>query len=180
MVRFIGEAEPRPEAPQPPELATPPVAEPVGAPSKPNRHAPWHLWVVGALSLPWNLMGAADYTFSQADNRVWIEAGAERMGISAAEMIAYIDSFPAWMHAFWALGTWGAVVGSVLLLLRSRLAVWSFAISLLGLAVTQFYRLLAPQPEWAMGDPGFNLLLWSVASFLLIYAVSMVRKGVQR
>lgn len=180
MVRFIEEPEPRPEPHEQPEPATSLPPGPLPDPSEASRHAPGHLWVVGALSLPLNLMGAADYTFSQAGNRVWIEAGAERMGIAAAEMIAYIDSFPAWMHAFWALGTWGAVVGSVLLLVRSRFAAWSFAISLLGLAVTQFYRVLTPQPEWAQGDPSFNLLLWSVASFLLIYAVSMTRKGVLR
>lgn len=145
-----------------------------------TRSAPWHLWVVGVLSLLWNLMGVMDYTLSQLGNRAWIEGGAERMGITADQMIAYIESFPGWLHAFWALGVWGAIVGSVLLLLRSRFAVWSFAVSLLGLAVTQFYRAFAPQPEWMQEDLIFNLILWSIATFLLIYAVSMRNKGVLR
>lgn len=141
---------------------------------------PWHLWAVGVLSLLWNAMGAIDYTFSQLGNRVWIAAGAERMGIEPREMIAYIESFPSWLHAFWALGVWGAVLGSILLLARSRFAVWAFAGSLLGLAVTQFYRVLAPTPDWVRGDLLFNLLLWSMATFLLIYALSMRRRGVLR
>lgn len=146
----------------------------------PARAAPWHLWAVGVISLLWNLIGATDYTLSQLRNPAWIEGGAERMGITASEMIAYIDSFPAWMHAFWALGVWGAIIGSILLLMRKRLAVWSFAVSLLGLAATQFYRALTPQPEWVQGDLVFNLILWSIATFLLIYAVSMRNKGVLR
>lgn len=157
-------------------------AEPPAVPaaSAASGRTPWHLWVVGVISLLWNLVGATDYTMSQLRNPTWMEAGAEQMGVTASQMIAYIDGFPVWMHGFWALGVWGAVAGSVLLLMRSRLAVWSFGASLLGLAATQFYRALAPQPEWARGDVAFNLVLWSIATFLLIYAVSMRNKGVIR
>lgn len=154
-------------------------AEATAAPVE-GRRTPWHLWVVGGLSLAWNLIGVTDYTLSQLGNRTWIGAAAENMGVTADEMIAYIDSFPAWMHAFWALGVWGAIVGSILLLIRSRHSVWAFAVSLLGLAVTQFYRILAPQPDWVSEDVALNLVLWSVATFLLIYAVSMRNKSVLR
>jgi hypothetical protein len=102
------------------------------------------------------------------------------MGITAAEMIAFIDSFPGWVHAFWALGVWGAVAGSVLLLLRSRFAVWSFVVSLLGLAATQIYQAMTPKPDWADAATGMTILIWSVATFLLIYAVSMRNKGLLR
>lgn len=155
--------------------AVPESDEPVAV-----RRAPWHLWAVGVLSALWNLTGVTDYTLSHLRNRAWLQGGAEQMGITVETMIAYIDGFPAWSHAFWALGVWGALLGSILLLMRRRYAVWAFAISLLGLAVTQFYRAFTPQPEWAQGDPSFNLLLWSIATFLLIYAVSMKNKGLLR
>lgn len=171
MVRYMEETEAEMPVAVP---VTPPVAQAF------VRRTPWHLWAVAVVSLLWNLMGATDYTMTHFRNRTWIETGAERMGISAAQMLAYIDGFPAWMHAFWALGVWGAVAGSMLLLVRSRFAVWAFAVSLLGLAVTQFYRAFTPQPAWVQEDLVFNLLLWSVASFLVIYAVSMRRKGVLR
>ena len=166
MVQFMEEDEPAVVVAEP---------QPVTA-----RGTPWHLWVVGGLSLLWNCFGATDYTMSQLRNETWLNAGAEAMGVTAAEMIAYIDSFPAWMHAFWALGVWGAFVGSILLLMRSRYAVWSFAASLLGLAVTTLYRVVTPQPEWMQGDVAMNLAIWSIATFLLIYAVSMRNKGVLR
>lgn len=145
-----------------------------------ERGTPWHLWVVGVISLLWNAFGAFDYTMSQTRNEAYLGSAAESMGITAAEMIAFIDSFPVWMHAFWAFGVWGALAGSVLLLLRSRFAVWAFGLSLLGLAVTQIYQAMTPKPEWADAATGMTIFIWSVATFLLIYAVSMKSKGVLR
>ena len=155
-------------------------AAPFVEPTASVRPAPWHLWVVGAVSLLWNAFGATDYTLSQLRNRAWLDGAAQSMGITGDQMIAYIDSFPAWMHAFWALGVWGAFIGSILLLLRIRYAVWSFALSLLGLAVTQIYQAMSERPEWAQQAIGMTLVIWSVATFLLIYAVSMRNKGVLR
>lgn len=141
---------------------------------------PWHLWAVGGVSVLWNAFGATDYTMSQLRNRDYLGSAAESMGITVEQMIAYIDGFPGWMHAFWALGVWGALIGSILLLLRKRLAVWAFGLSLLGLAVTQFYQAFTPQPAWAEGAVVMNLVIWSIATFLLIYAVSMRNKRVLR
>lgn len=154
-------------------------AEPmlVDAPARSGR-TPWHLWVVGIVSLLWNAIGPLDYTMSMLHNRPYIAAATKGMGVTADEMIAYIDSFPAWSNAFWALGVWGAIVGSVLLLMRSRYAVWAFGVSLLGLAVTTAYHASAAKPDWADQGLALTLGIWSIATFLLIYAVSMKNKGV--
>lgn len=154
--------------------------QPLAAPRRLIGGAPWHLWAVGIVSLLWNAFGAVDYTMSQTRNGAYLSASAESMGITAADMIAFIDGFPAWQHAFWALGVWGALLGSVLLLMRSRFAVWSFGVSLLGLAVTQIYLAMTPRPEWADAATGMTIVIWSIATFLLIYAVSMRSKGVLR
>jgi hypothetical protein len=142
--------------------------------------APWHLWAVGVVSLLWNSFGAVDYTLSQLRNEAYLGSAATSMGITAGDMIAWIDTFPVWQHAFWALGVWGALLGSVLLLMRSRYAVWSLGVSLLGLAVTQIYQATVPKPEWAEAASGMTIAIWSIATFLLIYAVSMRHKGVLR
>lgn len=156
-------------------------ADPVTASAPaPARAAPWHLWAVGVVSLMWNAFGATDYTMSQLRNRDYLGSAAESMGIGVDQMIAYIDGFPGWMHAFWALGVWGALIGSVLLLMRKRHAVWAFGLSLLGLAVTQLYQAVTPQPEWVEQAVGMTITIWSIATFLLIYAISMRKKGVLR
>jgi hypothetical protein len=146
------------------------------------RKAPWHLWVIGFVSLAWNAFGANDYTQTQLGNLDYFESMSANMGASPQEALDYFQSFPAWADSFWALGTWGALLGSLLLLFRSRFAVWAFAASLIGLAGTTMFQLLNTTPEWASGGMAtiMSLVIWSVATFLLIYAISMRKQGVLR
>ncbi|MBX7541979.1 hypothetical protein [Qipengyuania sphaerica] len=138
---------------------------------------PWHLWVVGLVSLLWNLVGAADYIFSSLRSDAWFEVMQY-----PPEGIAYLDQFPAWAHAGWALGTLGAFVGSILLLARNRLAVIAFAVSLLGIALTSLYEAGAEMPpELAEIQPAwFPIILWGIAVFLLVYSWMMKKRGVLR
>tara|TARA_B100000678_G_C18200781_1_gene499364 strand:- start:56 stop:514 length:459 start_codon:yes stop_codon:yes gene_type:complete len=147
-----------------------------------NARTPWHLWVVGVVSLLWNLFGANDYLQTQLGNLEYYEGMMDSVEATPAQALAYFRSYPAWMHGAWALGVWGAVLGSILLLLRTRFAVWAFALSLLGLAVTTVYQLVQGQPEWAQGTATtvVTIVIWSIATFLLIYAASMRSKGVLR
>ena len=36
--------------------------------------APWHLWLVGVISLLWNLMGAFDFYITQTRNAAYMKA----------------------------------------------------------------------------------------------------------
>ena len=90
---------------------------------------PIGFWIISGLSLLWNAYGAFDYTMTQTKN-------AQYLAAFTPEQLAYFDSFPAWMDATWALGVWGALAGSVLLLMRNRHAVTAFGLSLLGLLVS--------------------------------------------
>ncbi|TMM48834.1 hypothetical protein [Qipengyuania marisflavi] len=143
---------------------------------------PWHLWLIGALATAWNAIGPYDYIQTQTGNLDYFKSSEEMMGVDGATALAYFQDLPAWIDACWALGVWGALIGSILLLLRSRYAVWSFAISLFGLAGSTFGQLARGMPEWASGGSNtiFTIVIWSIATFLLIYAVSMRNKGVLR
>ncbi|MDG5748919.1 hypothetical protein P8Q88_12110 [Qipengyuania sp. XHP0207] len=138
---------------------------------------PWHLWLVGIVSLLWNAIGAYDYTMTNLRDQAYLDS----MGYPA-EGIAYLEAFPIWAHSGWALGVWGAIIGSVLLLLRNRFAILAFGLSLIGLALTSLYEAMADiPPELAAIQPAwFPIVLWSIAVFLLIYAISMRQKGVLR
>jgi hypothetical protein len=144
-------------------------------PSEHSTRARWLLWIVGGLSLAWNAMGALDYTMSQTHNELWLAA-------ATAAQRAYIDAFPAWEVAFWALGVWGAVVGSLLLLGRSKHAVAAFAVSLAGLAVTSAYQWwIAPPPVvHSAAEVAFTIALWIVAVGLLWCALAMRTSGALR
>ena len=95
--------------------------------------APAHLWIVGVLSLVWNLFGACDYTLSEMRNP-WY------MSQFPPELITVLNGFPAWAIAAWAIGVWASLAGAVLLLLRSRHAALAFVISFLGAVVSFVYQ----------------------------------------
>jgi hypothetical protein len=136
---------------------------------------PIHLWIVGVLSLLWNAFGAFDYTMTNTRNAAYLAN-------FPPGMMDYIDAFPLWVMAAWALGVWGALLGSVLLLLRSRFAVLAFAVSLLGLAGSTVYQLGADIPpgleDMAMGP--MTYVIWIIAIALLWYAWKQGKAGVLR
>ena len=138
-----------------------------------TKKAPWHLWVVGVVSLLWNLMGVASYMAT--------ELGQLEGMAFPREQLEYFYSFPAWAVAFWALGVWGSAIGSLLLLLRKKLAVWSFGVSIIGLLGTTFYeRMVAVVPE-SMQSTRQNLFavaIWVITIGLFVYASRMTAKGV--
>src|SRR6187431_420661 len=87
--------------------------------------APWHFWLVAVIALCWNGFGGFDYTMSHLQGETYYRAA----GMTEAQ-IAYMDTYPYWMHAVWATGVWGSVVGSMLLLMRLRWAFHAFVVSI--------------------------------------------------
>lgn len=139
--------------------------------------APTSYWVIAVLSLMWNAFGAFDYVMTNTRNEAYLSQPQ-----FPPEMIDYIDRFPVWAIAAWAFGVWGAVAGSVLLLLRSRFAVHAFAVSLAGLALSTIYQATSDMPA-SMTTPGMigmTLVIWIAALFFLWYSIRMRRQGVLR
>jgi hypothetical protein len=107
---------------------------------------PWHLWAVGLVSLLWNCFGGYDYVMSMTGNLAWFEL----MGFGAEE-VAWVDGLPTWSKAAWAIGVWGSVLGSLLLLLRSKLAVTAYLLSLAGALVSFLYQMSVDKPASMSG-----------------------------
>ena len=133
---------------------------------------PWHLWVVGALTLLWNGVGIVSYLSTQTGN-------LDGLGMSEGA-IEYVSTFPAWADSLWALGVWGAFLGSILLLLRSRWAVVSIAVSIIGLVGTTVYQRVLTELPADMQGVGLPILIWATTLFMLWYAMKMRREGVLR
>ena len=104
--------------------------------------APAHLWIVGILSLLWNCFGGYDYTMSRMRNLDYLAS----MGGDPNTMLAYMDSMPIWAAFGWGLGVWAALLGSILLLMRSRYAVHAFIASLVGMALSFGWQYMGPPP----------------------------------
>lgn len=134
--------------------------------------APWHLWLVGVVTLLFNAMGVLSY--------VTTELGMlAEMGMTP-EQIAFMDSYPAWAIGLWALGVWGAFAGSVLVLLRSKWAVAAMMVALVGLVGTTVYNYALTTVPESMQAPALDVAIWAVTLFLLFYARRMAAVGVLR
>ncbi|MFA7587672.1 MAG: hypothetical protein WCY11_16000 [Novosphingobium sp.] len=134
---------------------------------------PVHFWLIAAASLLWNAMGAYDYTMTQTRNTAYLE------GFSA-DTIAWIDSFPVWAMIAWAVGVWGSVLGSVLLLARSRLAVAMFLVSFAGALASMAYQHFGsamPDDVRGFAAAAFSLAILLVVAALWRFSAQARRKG---
>lgn len=138
---------------------------------------PWHVWVIAILSLLWNAGGAFDYLMTQLGNEAYLSQLNEAQ-------LDYILGVPTWFKATWAIGVWFSVLGSILLLFRSRLAGAAFGLSLLGLIASSVYSYYLADPSAIdlMGPvaAGMSIAIVVVLVLLWIYARAMTRRGVLR
>jgi hypothetical protein len=134
---------------------------------------PWHLWVVGVLTLLWNAGGAFDYLATQLELESY-------MANFTPEQLAYFYDFPAWVVAFWALAVWSALAGSLALLFRSRFAAPLFLISLVAMIVTSIHNFGFSNGAEIMEQGGviFSIVIAVVSILLVVYSRSMVSRGV--
>lgn len=146
------------------------AAQPVPAGS---RNTPIHLWIIGVLTLLWNLVGAFDYVMTQTQNEGY-------MASFTPEQLEYFYGFPAWLVSFWALAVWGGVLGSILLLFRKKLAVPVFLISLVSMVITSFHNFVLSDGLDVMGTGGviFSAVIFVVAVGLWLYSKAMAKRGV--
>jgi hypothetical protein len=146
-------------------------------PAPAGAKTPWHLWAVGASSLVWNAYGAYDYTMSKLQGVAYYQS----LGLSQAQ-IDQMNAFPAWMTAVWAVGVWGAMLGAILLLVRSKLAAPVFAASLAGFVISLIYAYgIAPNPE--ASNPMMLIMQGVILAgclFFLWYALAQAKAGVLR
>jgi len=144
------------------------IAMEAGAPAK----APWHLWVVGILSLLWNAGGA--WTIMSA------QSGAP-MDMDAHE-IAYYAAQAPWFVAIVDVVLVSASLAALALLLRSRWAVHLYGLSVVGFVVTAAYD-VAQGTALFLNDQGWLVLecvTFCLSLLQLFYAVAMRGRGVLR
>ncbi|MET0238478.1 MAG: hypothetical protein ABW184_01145 [Sphingobium sp.] len=128
--------------------------------------------VIALLSLFWNGFGGFDFIMTQ-----WRDP--DYIAQLPSDMIYYLDHMPPWAVFAWALGVWGSVLGSLLLLARSHLAVIAFAASLFGLAVSTVYQ-LSGDPTPGMTTPAMLVMtgiIWVSLIFFLWYSRRAKAKG---
>jgi hypothetical protein len=146
-----------------------------------SARTPAHLWIVGILSLLWSCFGAYDYVMTRMHNMDYLKSSMP--GVDPQVALDWIDGMPMFAQFGWGLGVWSGLLGSLLLLMRSRFAVWAFAASMLGIVLGIGYQLVAAPPL-----PGASGTMYQVMPYVIIvvgvallaFSQAMARKGVLR
>jgi hypothetical protein len=146
-----------------------------------SRAAPVHLWIVGVLSLLWGAFGGYDYVMTRMRNTDYLASMMPDADPQA--VLAWVDAFPLWAQFGWGLGVWMGLLGSVLLLVRSRYAFWAFALSFIGAILGLGYQLAGAPPMPGIEGPMATLMpivIILVAAGLTLYARAQQASGVLR
>jgi len=139
--------------------------------------APWHLWLVGVFALLFNAIGVFDFMMNLWQGPAYLA----KAGMTP-EQIAHYRALPAWMMVVWAIGVFGAFGASVLLLLRRRLALPVFVVSLAAFLMSLLYTYVLTNGGAVMGRQ--MAITSAVIAVLLVlfawYARAMAARGVLR
>jgi hypothetical protein len=137
-----------------------------------DRKTPWHLWVVAILTLLWNGSGAVTIMLAQLG----------RLPDISADEAAYYAAQPLWFVISTSVATFTPVAAGIALLVRSRLAVLLFAISLALILANSIYELAAGVSR-ALVNPGamvVTIIIVAIAILQLVYSNAMKKRGVLR
>lgn len=108
--------------------------------------APWHVWLVGVFALLFNAIGVFDFVMNLWQGPAYLASAG-----MTPEQIAHYRGMPAWMMVVWAVGVFGAFGASVLLLLRRRLAMPVFVVSLVAFLISLLYTYVLTNGGAVMG-----------------------------
>ena len=128
---------------------------------------PWHFWVIAGVALIWNLMGAINFVVQLDPEMIASYRESEQM---------IIANRPLWATAGFALAVFGGLLGSILLLLRNRLAVAVFSASLIGVVVTMVHTLTLGIEFGAGEIVGVILMPVAVAVFLVWFSLRLQQR----
>jgi hypothetical protein len=138
---------------------------------------PWHLWLVGIVAVLFNAIGVFDYVMSAMQGASYM-AGA---GMTP-EQIAHYQDMPMWMRGVWAVGVWGAMIASLLILLRRKLAFPIFAVSLAAFLLSLIYTYILTDGGEIMGSQMAitSVVITAMLLFFMWYSRLMTKRGVLR
>lgn len=139
--------------------------------------APWHVWLVGVIAVLFNSIGVFDFVMSMS-------RGADYMvsvGMTP-DQIAHYQGMPSWMTVVWAVGVFGAFLASMLLLLRRKLALPVFILSLAAFLVSLLYTYALTNGGAVMGQQMAitSAVIAGLLVFFSWYSRFMTSRGVLR
>jgi len=139
--------------------------------------APWHLWVVGVIAVLFNAIGVFDFVMNMIQGPSYLASAG-----MTPEQVAHYQDMPMWMTVVWATGVWGAMLASLLILLRRKLATPVFAVSLAAFLVSLIYTYVLTDGGAIMGQAMAitSAVITALLLFFMWYSWLMTKRGVLR
>lgn len=106
----------------------------------------WHVWLIGVIAVLFNSIGVFDFVMSMARGAAYQAS----VGMSP-DQVAHYQEMPSWMTVVWAVGVFGAFLASILLLVRRKLALPVFVVSLAAFLVSLLYTYVLTDGGAIMG-----------------------------
>ncbi|HET8734959.1 MAG TPA: hypothetical protein VFM69_00025 [Pricia sp.] len=133
---------------------------------------PKSFWIVAVLALLWNLMGI----FQFVGATFMLEAMLEGYPEDQAELFR---SIPTWYTVIFAIAVFSGLLGCITLLLRKKVTVILFGISLVAVLVAQGYWILGTDFIAVMGTSSviMPLVVIAVSIFLYFYSKGAAKNG---
>lgn len=136
-----------------------------------SKPATW-FWVVSVVALVWNAMGVVAYL------------GTVMMTPEAREAMtepqrALLDATPAWATGAFALAVWGGALGSLLLVLRKKLATTVLIVSFAGILVQMFHAFALSNSIEVYGPGGMimPIMVLAFGAFLIWFSRKAAANG---
>jgi hypothetical protein len=157
-------------------MLVPPWAQPMAdtiAPAQARRRSMFGSWgFFPCFGMRWGRW--TPFTMTQVSSEAWLKD-------SRRNNWPTFMAFPLWSVVAWGVGTWGSLLGSVLLL-PARAGVSLLAASMVGALLTSLYSFGLSDGLKIMGGGAgmiiFNAIIVTVSVLLLVYARNMRRRGV--
>lgn len=129
-------------------------------------------WVVSAVALVWNAMGAFAYLAQRMMTPETLQALPEN------ERALY-TSIPVWVTSAFAIAVWGGVAGCLLLLLRKKLATAVLMISFAGIVVQMIYNVFISNSYAVYGPEGLAMpvMVLVIGAYLVWFSRGATAKG---
>lgn len=129
-------------------------------------------WIVSVLLLLWNLSGAMAY-ISQ------VTMTPEDLQALPENQRTLFETIPAWVTSAFAITVWGGVLGSILLLLRKKIATTTLIVSFAAIIVQFSYTFLIANTLELMGPSSLILpcAIIAIGAFGVWYSRNADSKG---
>jgi len=140
----------------------------MNATNKPNTG----FWVIAVIALLWNLMGLAAFLADTFMREAMMEGYTEAQ-------LELMNAIPSWNSIFYGIATIGGTLASITMLMRKKITVMLFLISLVAVLVLHGYWLLGTDAIEVMGSEAVIMpILVILASIgLYFYSKKSAAKG---